>query len=266
VIAFSVAQVGSLFSADAWNNITFTAGEVKNPRRDVPLSLAAGTAIVIALYLLANLAYLLTLPLAQIQSAPGDRVASATLGVIFGGAGAAIMALAIMVSTFGCANGLILAGSRVYFAMAQDKLFFRSIGKLNRRHVPAKGLMLQGIWAAFLVLMRTRIVDPVSGNVKYGNLYSDLLDYVVFAVLIFYVLTIFGLFRLRRSRPDAERPYRAFGYPIVPVLYIAGALVIMTVLLLYQTQTAWPGLVIVLLGIPVYLIWSPKAGAKVASE
>jgi len=266
VVAFGVAQVGSLFSADAWNNIPFTAGEGKNPRRDVPLSLAAGTAIVIALYVLANLAYLVTLPLAQIQAAPDDRVASATLGVIFGGAGAAIMALAIMISTFGCANGLILAGSRVYYAMAQDKLFFRSIGKLNRRHVPSKGLMLQGIWAAFLVLMRTRIVDPVSGSVKYGNLYSDLLDYVVFAVLIFYVLTIFGIFRLRRLRPDAERPYRAFGYPVVPVMYIAAALVILTVLLLYQTQTAWPGLVIVLLGIPVYLIWSPRRDVKAASE
>jgi APA family basic amino acid/polyamine antiporter len=258
LIAFSVAQVGSLFSADAWNNITFTAGEVKNPRRDVPLSLAVGTGVVIALYVLANLAYLLTLPLAQIQSAADDRVASATLGVIFGGAGAAIMALAIMVSTFGCANGLILAGSRVYYAMAQDKLFFRSIGRLNRHHVPSKGLVLQGAWAAFLVLMRTRIVDPAKGTVKYGNLYSDLLDYVVFAVLIFYVLTIFGLFRLRRRRPEAERPYRAFGYPVVPVLYIAAALVILSVLLLYKTQTAWPGLVIVLVGVPVYLIWSPR--------
>ncbi len=261
VIAFSVAQVGSLFSADAWNNITFTAGEVKNPRRDVPLSLAAGTGIVIALYFLANVAYLVTLPLAQIQAAPDDRVATATLAVIFGGAGAAIMALAIMVSTFGCANGLILAGSRVYYAMAQDKLFFRSIGKLNRHRVPSKGLALQGVWAAFLVLMRTRIVNPATGAVKYGNLYSDLLDYVVFAVLIFYVLTILGIFRLRRSRPDAERPYRAFGYPVVPVLYILAALVILTALLLYQTQTAWPGLVIVLLGVPVYLIWAARGRA-----
>ena len=257
-VAFGVAQVGSLFSADAWNNITFTAGEVKNPRRDVPLSLAAGTGIVIVLYVLANLAYLLTLPIAQIQSAPDDRVASASLGVIFGGAGAAIMALAIMVSTFGCANGLILAGSRVYYAMARDNLFFRSIGRLNRHHVPSKGLVLQGAWAAFLVLMRTRTVNPATGKVTYGNLYSDLLDYVVFAVLIFYVLTIAGLFRLRRSKPDAERPYRAFGYPVVPVLYIAAALVIMSVLLLYKTQTAWPGLVIVLCGVPVYWFWRSR--------
>ena len=256
LIAFCVAQVGSLFSADAWNNITFTAGEVKNPRRDVPLSLAAGTAIVIALYFLANLAYLFTLPIGQIQNAPDDRVATATLGVIFGGAGAAIMALAIMISTFGCANGLILAGSRVYYAMAQDKLFFRSIGRLNRYHVPSKGLILQGIWAALLVLLRTRAVNSATGNVTYGNLYSDLLNYVVFAVLIFYVLTIAGLFRLRRLKPNAERPYRAFGYPVVPLLYIVAAIVIMAALLLYQTQTTWPGLVIVLLGVPVYAVWS----------
>jgi APA family basic amino acid/polyamine antiporter len=258
LVAFGVAQVGSLFSADAWNNITFTAGEVKNPRRDVPLSLALGTAIVITLYFLANIAYLSTLTLAQIQSAPDDRVATATLNAIFGNAGAGIMAIAIMVSTFGCANGLILAGARVYYAMARDGLFFRSIGRLNSHRVPSQGLLLQGIWAALLVLARTRLVDPASGAVSYGNLYSDLLDYVVFAVLIFYVLTIFGIFVLRRKRPDAERPYRAFGYPVVPVLYILAALAIMLVLILYKTQTTWPGLVIVLLGAPVYLFWSRR--------
>jgi APA family basic amino acid/polyamine antiporter len=258
LVAFGVAQVGSLFSADAWNNITFTAGEVKNPRRDVPLSLALGTAIVITLYFLANIAYLSTLTLTQIQSAPDDRVATATLNAIFGNAGAGIMAIAIMVSTFGCANGLILAGARVYYAMARDGLFFRSIGRLNSHRVPSQGLLLQGIWAALLVLARTRLVDPASGAVSYGNLYSDLLDYVVFAVLIFYVLTIFGIFVLRRKRPDAERPYRAFGYPVVPVLYILAALAIMLVLILYKTQTTWPGLVIVLLGAPVYLFWSRR--------
>jgi APA family basic amino acid/polyamine antiporter len=258
LVAFGVAQVGSLFSADAWNNITFTAGEVKNPRRDVPLSLALGTAIVITLYFLANLAYLSTLTLAQIQSAPDDRVATATLNAIFGNAGAGMMAIAIMVSTFGCANGLILAGARVYYAMARDGLFFRSIGRLNSHRVPSQGLILQGIWAALLVLARTRLVDPASGTVSYGNLYSDLLDYVVFAVLIFYVLTIFGIFVLRRKRPDAERPYRAFGYPVVPLLYILAALAIMLVLILYKTQTTWPGLLIVLLGAPVYLFWSRR--------
>jgi APA family basic amino acid/polyamine antiporter len=255
LVAFCVAQVGSLFAADAWNNITFTAGEVKNPRRDIPLSLAAGTAVVILLYCLANLAYLTTLALAKIQQAPDDRVATAALNVIFGGAGAGIMAVAIMISTFGCANGLILAGARVYFAMARDGLFFRTAANLNDKHVPAVGLLLQGIWTALLVLPRTRIVDPTTGAIGYGNLYSDLLDYVVFAVLIFYVLTIAGLFVLRRKWPNAERPYRAFGYPVVPALYILAAVVIMLALILYKTQTTWPGLILVLLGVPVYFLW-----------
>ena len=260
LIALCVAQVGSLFSADAWNNITFTAGEVKNPRRDVPLSLAAGTAIVITLYVLANVAYLVTLPLARIQQAPDDRVATAALSVIFGDAGATIMAIAIMISTFGCANGLILAGARVYYAMAGDGLFFKSIAKLNDKHVPAMGLVLQGIWTALLVLPRTRIRNAQSGVETYGNLYSDLLDYVVFSVLIFYVLTIAGLFVLRRKRPDAERPYRAFGYPIIPVLYIVAATTIMLALILYKTDTTWPGLLLVLLGVPVYWLWQKRPG------
>ncbi len=265
-VAMCVAQVGSLFSSDAWNNITFTAGEVKNPRRNIPLSLAAGTILVITLYVLANVAYLNTLPLASIQHAPDDRVATAALQFIFGPAGATIMAIAIIISTFGCNNGLILTGARVYYAMAQDKLFFRATGQLNEKHVPAFGLILQGIWAAMLVLPRTRLrdasgaplLDPATGAALYGNLYSNLLDYVVFAVLIFYVLTIAGIFILRRKRPEAERPYRAFGYPIVPGLYIVTATAIMLVLLLYKTQTTWPGLLIVLTGIPVYFIWRKR--------
>jgi APA family basic amino acid/polyamine antiporter len=261
LIAFGVSQVGSLFSADAWNNITFTAGEVKNPRRDIPVSLAAGTAIVIALYFLANVAYLCVLPLHQIQTAPDDRVATATLAAIRN-SGATLMALAIMVSTFGCANGLILAGARVYYAMAQDGLFFRSIGRLNAKHVPAMGLVLQGIWAAFLVLLRTRLVDPATGAVTYGNLYGVLLDYVIFAALMFYVLTIGGVLVLRRKRPNAERPYRAWGYPVVPLLYMITASLIMLILILYQTQDTWPGLVIVLLGVPVYLLWSRRSSAS----
>jgi basic amino acid/polyamine antiporter, APA family len=257
-VAYGVAQVGSLFSADAWNNITFTAGEVKNPRRDVPLSLALGTAIVITLYFLANVAYLSTLPLAQIRTAADDRVATAVLNAILGSAGAAIMAIAITISAFGCVNGLILAGARVYYAMALDGLFFRSIGRLNEQRVPSRALLFQGLWAALLVLARTRRVDTL-GNVTYGNLYSDLLDYVVFSVLIFYVLTIAGVFVLRRKRPGAERPYRAFGYPIVPALYIIVALAIMLVLILYKTQTTWPGLLIVLFGLPVYWAWQRNA-------
>jgi APA family basic amino acid/polyamine antiporter len=262
-VAFAVAQVGSLFSADAWNNIGFTAGEVKNPKRDVALSMAFGTLIVITLYVLANLAYLLALPITQIQSAPDDRVATAALNAIFGPAGAAIMAVAIIISTFGCNNGLILAGARVYYAMAKDGLFFRSTGKLNAKRVPGNALLFQGMWIAVLILLRTRHVSE-AGAVTYGNLYSDLLDYVVFAVLLFYVLTIAGIFVLRRKRPEAERPYRAFGYPAIPLLYIVAAAAIMFVLLLYRTQTAWPGLVIVLLGVPVYLLWSRRGARRPA--
>ncbi len=253
-VAFGVSQVGSLFSADAWNNIGFTAAEVKNPKRDVALSMAFGTLIVITLYCLANLAYLCALPLAQIQNAPDDRVASAALNAIFGPAGAGIMAVAIIISTFGCNNGLILAGARVAYAMAKDGLFFRATGTLNKRGVPAIALGYQGIWIIVLILLRTRHADGT-----YGNLYSDLLDYVVFAVLIFYVLTIAGIFVLRVRRPNAERPYKAFAYPFMPLLYIVSALAIMFVLLLYKTQTTWPGLVIVLLGVPVYLLWSRRA-------
>ncbi len=271
-VAFCVAQVGSLFSSDAWNNITFTAGEVKDPRRNIPRSLALGTGLVILLYVLANVAYLCVLPLEAIQTAPDDRVGTAALQVIFGPAGASIMAVAILISTFGCNNGLILAGARVYYAMARDGLFFRSTGQLNERRVPAMGLILQCAWAALLVLPRTRLrgedgatlLDPATGQAQYGNLYGNLLDYVVFSVLIFYVLTIAGIFVLRRKRPDAERPYRAFGYPVVPVLYMLAALTILIVLLFYRTSTTWPGLLIVLTGIPVYFLWR-RAGTAVPS-
>lgn len=272
-IAFCVAQVGSLFSADAWNNITFTAGEVKNPRRNIPLSLAAGTILVITLYVLANVAYLSTLPLTAIQHAPDDRVATAALQAIFGPAGATIMALAIIVSTFGCNNGLVLAGARIYYAMARDGLFFRATGRLNARHVPAVGLALQCVWACLLVLPRTRQRDAAgalqldaAGQPQYGNLYGELLDYVVFSVLIFYVLTIVGLFVLRRKRPQAERPYRAFGYPVVPAFYVLAATAILVVLLLYKTQTSGRGLLIVLTGIPVYLLWRRRGTPLPAAE
>jgi APA family basic amino acid/polyamine antiporter len=253
-VAICVSQTGSLFSADAWNNITFTAGEVKEPRRNIPLSLALGTFIVIGLYLLANIAYLVTLPFSGIQHAPADRVATATLNVIFPGAGALIMAIGIMISTFGCTNGLILAGARAYYAMARDGVFFQAAGRLNDAKVPAWGLVLQGVWAAFLVLPRT--YD--AGTHAYGNLYNNLLDYVISAALMFYILTIAGIFRLRRTRPGVERPYRAFGYPIVPAFYIAGAATILLVLFVYRPATTWPGLVIVLLGLPVYFAWRPR--------
>src|SRR5947208_4086789 len=248
-----------LFSADAWNNITFTAGEVVNPRRNVPLSLALGTILVISLYLLANVAYLAALPFSAIQNAPSDRVASETANVIFPGLGATIMAVAIMVSTFGCNNGLILAGARAYYAMARDGLFFRSVSRLNRNHVPGWGLVVQGIWAGLLVLPRTVKRDAAGAVAGYGNLYGNLLDYVISAALIFYILTILGIFMLRRKRPDAERPYKAFGYPFVPLLYILGASVILAVLFIYQTATTWPGLIIVLSGVPIYFLWRRSA-------
>jgi basic amino acid/polyamine antiporter, APA family len=273
-IAFCVAQVGSLFSSDAWNNVTFIAGEVKNPRRNLPLALAAGTGLVTVLYILANLAYLCMLPLSQIQHAPDDRVATAAIETVFHGAGPIVMAIAIMISTFGCDNGLILSGARVYYAMARDGLFFKSTGALNARSVPAVGLVLQGVWTCLLVLPRTRLhessgalkLDPTTGLGQYGNLYSDLLDYVIFAVLIFYVLTIVGLFILRRKQPNAERPYRAFGYPIVPALYILTATAIALVLLVYRTNTSLPGLVIVLSGVPVYLFWRSRNRATTNQE
>lgn len=254
-VGVCVAQTNSLFSADAWNNITFTAGEVKNPRKNIPLSLAFGTFLVITLYLLANVAYLVSLPLETIQNVPADRVASATANVVFPGYGALIMAIAMMISTFGCNNGLILAGARAYYAMARDGLFFKSSGSLNKQRVPAWGLVIQGIWSALLVLPRTVTENPRTHAVTYGNLYSDLLQYVISAALIFYILTIAGIFQLRRKRPDAERPYRAFGYPVVPALYMIGAAVILAVLFTYQTKTTWPGLAILATGIPVYFLW-----------
>jgi APA family basic amino acid/polyamine antiporter len=264
-VGICVAQTNSLFSADAWNNITFTAGEVINPRRNIPLSLAFGTILVIGLYILANVAYLAVLPFTAIQAADNDRVASETAKVIFPGAGEAIMAIAIMVSTFGCNNGLILAGARAYYAMARDGLFFRRVGELNKQHVPAWGLIIQGIWAGVLVLPLTVKTDA-AGKITYGNLYGNLLDYVISAALIFYILTIIGIFVLRRKRPDAERPYKAFGYPIVPALYIIGASVILGVLFIYQTATTWPGLIIVLTGVPVYFFWRKSNAAAPAGD
>lgn len=254
-VGVCVAQTGSLFSSDAWNNITFTAGEVKEPHRNIPLSLAFGTGIVTLLYILCNVSYLVVLPLAEIQHAPADRVATAMLQAVFPGLGVVIMAVAIMISTFGCMNGLVLSGARAYYAMAKDKLFFDQARKLNHAAVPGWALVIQGIWAAFLVLPRT--YDPATK--AYGNLYSNLLDYVVSAALIFYILTIGGILRLRKTQPNADRPYKAFGYPVVPLLYMAGASTILGVLFVYRTSTTFPGLVIVLLGVPVYLALSRRS-------
>jgi APA family basic amino acid/polyamine antiporter len=252
----AVAMVGSLFAADAWNNITFTAGEVKNPSRNLPLSLALGTFIVIGLYTLANVAYLKVLPLEGspaatavlargIQYATADRVATAAVEAIIGPAAAAVMAIAILISSFGCNNGLILSGARIYYAMAKDSLFFRSVGKVNRFHAPAAALVAQCIWASVLCLSGT---------------YNQLLNFLIFAVLIFYILTLLGLFLLRSKRPDMIRPYRAFGYPILPAIYIVMALFIEVQLLRYKPEYTWPGLIIVLVGMPVYFLW--KSGGK----
>jgi APA family basic amino acid/polyamine antiporter len=261
LVILAVVQVGSLFSADAWNNITFTAGEVKNPRRNIPLSLILGTGFVLTVYFLVSLAYLLVLPLhgdpqgatvlaRGIQYASEDRVATAVLEQILHSGGAYLMAAAILISTFGCANGMSLAGARVYYAMSQDGLFFKSVGKLHPRYkTPAAGLIVQAIWTVVLC---------VSGS------YGQLLDYIIFAVLVFYILTIAGLFVLRVKRPDAARPYRALGYPVLPALYILLATWICYVLLRYKPQYTWPGLVLVLLGIPVYLFWSRRNSAVAA--
>ncbi|MFB3825275.1 MAG: APC family permease [Bryobacteraceae bacterium] len=236
-----VAMVGALFSSDAWNNITFTAGEVRNPRRNLPLSLALGVGLVSLLYLASNFVYLNVLPLEAIQGASEDRVATAAASRILGPPAVQFMAAAIMISTFGCANGIILAGARVYYAMARDGLFFRRAGTLDEKHhTPAFALFIQCAWGVLLTL---------SGG------YSDLLDYVIFAVLLFYILTIAGLFVLRRRRPEMERPYRAFGYPVLPAAYVAAAGLIEVLLLLYKPNYTWPGLILVLLGVPVYFLW-----------
>lgn len=247
-IALCVAQVGSLFACDAWNNVTFTAGEVTHPRRNVPLSLAIGAGGVVLLYLLVNVAYTVTLPVVAIQQAPADRVAATTIETIVPGKGVIVMAIAIMISTFGACNGVILSGARAYYAMARDGLFFASAGRLNAAKVPAWGLVVQGAWAAVLVLPRT--FDPATG--QYGNLYGNLLDYIVSAALLFYALTIVGLFRLRVTRPDAPRPYRAFGYPLVPAAYVIAATTVLVVLCIYRPATTWPGLGLVLLGLVAY--------------
>jgi APA family basic amino acid/polyamine antiporter len=211
------------------------------------------------LYLLANVTYFVTLPTSVVQTVPGDRVAAATLEAALPGIGAVLLAVGIMISTFGCANGMLLSGARAYYAMARDGLFFRGAGRLNAAGVPSKGLVIQGVWTALLVLLRT--YDPDTR--AYGNLYGSLLDYVVSAALVFYILTIAGVFRLRQKRPDAPRPYKAFGYPLVPALYIVTAAAILLILAVYRPTTTWPGFVIVLVGVPVY-VWFARTTGQAA--
>lgn len=249
-VALCISQTGSLFSADAWHNITFVAPEVRRPERNLPLALLIGTSMVIVLYLFCNVGYLASLPMGALQHVPSDRVATAVLRTAFPHVGAGLMAAAIMISTFGTVNAMTLAGARACYAIAQDGLFFPAVKRLNRAHVPGWGLAIQGLWAALLVLPRT--INPLTH--EYGNLYSNLLDYVISAELFFYILTIAGVFRLRRTRPDAVRPYRAWGYPWLPGLYIVGAVVILLALFAYRPGTTWPGIVIVALGVPVYYL------------
>lgn len=242
-----VAMVGSLFSSDAWNSVTFIAAEIKNPKKNIGLSLFFGTLIVTVIYILCNLVYMAVLPMHDIAFAGSDRVAAAASWFIFGKYGAIVIAVMIMVSTFGCVNGLVLSGARVYYTMAEDGLFFKRTANLNRQGVPAYGLWIQCIWASLLCL---------SGR------YNDLLNYVIFVVLIFYVLTIVGIYRLRKKYPDAERPYKAFGYPVLPAIYILLAILICVSLLLYRPAYTWPGLIIVLLGIPIYYFVLNRSKSK----
>lgn len=237
--AIAASMVGSIFSSDAWNNVTFIAGEIKNPQKNIGLSLFLGTLIVTLIYVSANLMYLSVLPLDQIAFAQSDRVAVTASNIIFGGIGTYIIAAMIMISTFGCNNGLILAGARVYYTMAQDGLFFKKAGTLNKNAVPEWALWAQCIVASLLCL---------SG--KYG----DLLDMVSFIVVIFYVLTIAGIFILRKTRPDIPRPYKAIGYPILPAIYMLMGISFCVLLIIYKPQFTWPGLIITLLGIPLYFI------------
>jgi len=262
--AFGAAMVGALFSADAWGNVTFTASEVRNPSRNLPRALGLGTGLVIGLYLLTNLAYMFELPVLAtsaasvggpaapvfshgISGAASDRVATAAMQMVWGQAGAFITAILVMISTFGCANGLILTGARVIYAMARDRLFFKAAGLLNQASVPAVALIIQGGWASLLTLSGT---------------YSQLLDYVIFAQLIFYVLTVGAVFILRVKRPEARRPYRASGYPWVPAAYIVAALGMMSDLLVMKPRYTWPGLLIALSGIPLYWLTHPPAPAR----
>ncbi|HEX2974719.1 MAG TPA: amino acid permease [Bacteroidales bacterium] len=254
IAAIGTALVGSLFSSDAWYNVTYISEEVINPKKTIPLSLLFGTLLISAMYLLTNFVYIKILPLSGspegtdaltrgIQFATDDRVATSAMSVIFGDYAAIIMAVFIMVSTFGCNHGLILAGPRVYYAMAADGLFFRKVAEINRHGVPGFALVLQGVWAILLCLSGT---------------YSNLLDYVIFAVLIFFSLTIAAIFVLRIKRPDIPRPYKAFGYPVIPAIYILTTVSIMIILLIYKPNYTFPGLAIVLLGIPVFFIWKRK--------
>jgi APA family basic amino acid/polyamine antiporter len=262
IMLLGLAMVGPLFAQSAWNNVTFMGSEVRDPGRNLPRALLIGCGAVVTLYLLANVAYTVTLPLGTIQK-PQNSVATATMQAVFGRPGAILMAVAIMISTFGCNNGLILAGARVYYAMARDNLFFRRAGLLNHRQVPAVALVMQGIWASLLTLPRTVITttDAKTGvaTVSYGNVYTQLLEYIISADLIFYALMVGAVIVMRRKAPQNERPYRTFGYPVVPLIYIFLALLLVIDLAFLKPTTSGIGYLLVLTGIPVFLIWRRNA-------
>ena len=260
VLLFGKSMVGPLFAQTAWTNVTFIGSEVRDPGKNLVRALLFGCGIVVILYLLANVAYLAVLPFPEIQHAPQNRVAVAAMNAVFGHPGAMLMAAAIMISTFGCNNGLILSGARVYFAMARDRLFFRKIGTTNRFHVPAAALVAQGIWTAFLTLPRTVTTDT-AGKITYGNVYNQLLEYIVSADLLFYILMIVALIILRKKAPSAERPYRTWGYPAVPIMSILLAALLIVDLAFLAPGTSGIGILIVLTGVPVYFLWRKSAAS-----
>ena len=257
-LLLGLAMIGPLFSQSAWNNVTFTGGEVRDPGRTLPRALILGVTGVVLLYLLANVAYVVTLKFTAIQNAPQDRVGTAVMETIFGRPGGFIMAGAILISTFGCVNGLVLAGARVYYAMAQDRLFFRTIATTNRHHVPAAALVAQGIWAALLVLPVT-VSAQGDGSVKYGNVYNELLEYVIPVDVTFYTLMVAAVLALRMKAPELDRPYRTIGYPLPVLTYITLAVLLILDFIYLKPLTSGKGFLIVLAGIPVYLIWSRLA-------
>jgi basic amino acid/polyamine antiporter, APA family len=265
LLLLGLAMIGPLFSQSAWNNVTFTGGEIRDPGRTLPRALILGTSSVVVLYFLANVAYVVTLPLDGIQHAANDRVGTATMHAILGEKGEAIMAAAILISTFGCVNGLVLAGARVYYAVAKDGLFFASVATLNRRHVPAIALVAQGIWAALLALPVTVITDPITGEVTYGKIYNELLEFIIPVDVTFYTLMVGAVIALRLKAPQLSRPYRTIGYPIPVLIYIGLAVLLVLDFIFLKPSTSGKGLLIVLAGIPVYLIWSRGARARMSA-
>ena len=259
VLLFGKSMVGPVFAQTAWTNVTFLGSEVRDPGRNLVRALLVGSSVVVVLYVLANLSYLALLSFPQIQQAPQDRVAVAAMKAVFGNPGAMAMAAAIIISTFGCNNGLILAGARVYFAMARDRLFFKKIATTNRHHVPAAALLAQGIWTAVLTLPRTVTMNPATHNVTYGNVYTQLLEYIVSADLIFYVLLVSAVMILRKKAATIQRPYRTWGYPIVPIISIVLATLLIVDLGYVAPSTSGIGILIVLTGAPIYFLWRRRA-------